>query len=123
MGPVDLKQVLLDVGRILAADAMFRKTTLRSSLPASLPTIIGNRTQLLQALINLVLNAFDAVCEEGVETREVEIRASELEPGQVDVAVSDSGRVSMAVPCHGCLTRSSPPKPRAWEWASRLCVL
>ena len=92
MGPVDLKQVLFDVGRILAADAMFRKITLRSDLPASLPTIIGNRTQLLQALMNLVLNAFDAVCEDGVETREVEICTSEPEPGQVHVAVSDSGK-------------------------------
>ena len=92
MGPVDFKQVLLDVGRILAADAVFRQVFLRSNLPATLPTIIGNRTQLLQALMNLVLNAFDAVCEEGVETREVEIRASEPESGQVHVAVSDSGK-------------------------------
>ena len=92
MGPVDLKQVLFDVGRILAAEAMSRRVTLRSYLPASLPAVIGNRTQLLQALMNLVLNAFDAVCEEGVEIREVEIRASEPEPGRVYVAVSDSGK-------------------------------
>ena len=92
MGPVDLMQVLLDVARILAADAVFRQVTLRSNLPAILPTIIGNRTQLLQALMNLVLNAFDAVCEEGVDTREVEIHASEPEPGQIHVAVSDSGK-------------------------------
>jgi C4-dicarboxylate-specific signal transduction histidine kinase len=89
--PISLGEVLNDVGRILSSDATFRKITLRSSLPASLPTIMCNRTQLLQALINLVLNAFDAVCEEGVETREVEIRASEPGSGQVNIAVSDSG--------------------------------
>jgi C4-dicarboxylate-specific signal transduction histidine kinase len=92
MQPVDLKQVLLDAGRMLAADAALRDVTLRSNLPASLPIVIGNRTQLLQALVNLVLNAFDAVCEDGIELRDVEISASEPEPGQVRVAVSDSGK-------------------------------
>lgn len=92
MSPVDLKQVLLDAGRMLAADATARNVTLQFNLPDSLPTLIGNRTQLLQALINLVLNAFDAVCEDGTEMREVEIRASQPEPGQVHIAVNDSGK-------------------------------
>ena len=92
MSTVDLKQVLLDVGRILTADARLRNVTLQFNSPASLPIVIGNRTQLLQALMNLVMNAFDAVCEEGVERREVEIRASQLEPGQVQIAVTDSGK-------------------------------
>jgi C4-dicarboxylate-specific signal transduction histidine kinase len=91
MSPVDLKQILLDAGRMLAADATARNVILRFNLPDSLPTLIGNRTQLLQALINLVLNAFDAVCENGTEMREVEIRASQPESGQVHIAVSDSG--------------------------------
>jgi signal transduction histidine kinase len=90
--PLDLKQVLLDVGRILAADATLRNVSLRFSLPESLPLVIGNRTQLLQAVMNLVLNAFDAVCEDGVAQRKVEIRAHQPEPGQVHVAVRDSGK-------------------------------
>jgi signal transduction histidine kinase len=92
MSPVDLKQVFLDVGRILATEATLKNVTLRFNLPAALPIVNGNRTQLLQALMNLVLNAFDAVCEDGVELREVEIRASQPEPGQVHIAVSDSGK-------------------------------
>jgi predicted ATPase/signal transduction histidine kinase len=92
MSPVDLKQVLLDVERILAAGAMLKNVTFRLNLPASLPIVIGSRSLLVQALMNLVLNAFDAVCEDGVEPREVEIRASRPAPGQIRIAVSDSGR-------------------------------
>jgi signal transduction histidine kinase len=92
MEPVDLQQVLLDVERILAGDASLRKVTMRTTLPAWPPRVIGNRTQLVQAVMNLVLNAYDAVCEDGVELREVEMRVSEPEPGQVRIAVIDSGR-------------------------------
>jgi predicted ATPase/signal transduction histidine kinase len=92
MTPIDVKEILLDVRRILEADALRRDVTLRCTLPSLLPTVIGNRTQLLQAVVNLVLNAFDAVCEDGVELREVEISAREQESGRVQVAVKDSGK-------------------------------
>ena len=91
MSSVDLKQVVLDVERILAGDAVFKNISFHLDLPASLPTAIGNRTQLIQALMNLVLNAFDAVCENGNGPREVEIRASQGETGLVHIAVRDSG--------------------------------
>lgn len=91
MSPVDLKQVVLDVERILAGDAVFKNISVRIDLPVSLPTIIGNRTQLIQALMNLILNAFDAVCEDGGGPREVEIRAGQRETGRVHIAVRDSG--------------------------------
>ena len=91
MSSVDLKQVVLDVERILAGDAVLKKISFHLDLPASLPTVIGNRTQLIQALMNLVLNAFDAVCDNGNGPREVEIRARARETGGVYIAVRDSG--------------------------------
>ena len=89
--PVDLRQILHDVERILAAEAMRKNVTLWLDLPATLPTVVGNRIQLVQALMNLVLNAFDAVCENDNGPREVEIRASQGEIGRVHIAVRDSG--------------------------------
>jgi signal transduction histidine kinase len=91
MSSVDLKQVVLDVERILAGDAVFKNVSFHLDLAASLPTVIGNRTQLIQALMNLVLNAFDAVCENGNGPREVEICARLRETGRVHIAVRDSG--------------------------------
>ena len=92
MSPIDLRQILNDVERILAAEAMRKNVTLRLNLPAALPTVVGNRIQLVQALMNLVLNAFDAVCEDGNGSREVEIRASQSESGRLHISVRDSGK-------------------------------
>jgi PAS domain S-box-containing protein len=92
MSRVDLHQILYDTERIVRADAIMKNVTLRLDLPASLPTVIGNRTQLVEALMNLVLNAFDSVCESADGPREVEIRASQPEPRQIHVSVRDSGK-------------------------------
>jgi signal transduction histidine kinase len=92
MSPVDLRQILCDVERIVRADAAFKNVTLRLDLPAGLPTVIGNRTQLIEALMNLVLNAFDSVCESADGPREVEMRASQPEATHIHVSVRDSGK-------------------------------
>ncbi|MBV8134277.1 MAG: GHKL domain-containing protein, partial [Deltaproteobacteria bacterium] len=60
-------------------------------LPHSLPPIVGNRTQLIQALINLILNAFDAVCQNDGSPREVDLIVSHRQAGLLNVAVRDTG--------------------------------
>src|ERR1700756_2744645 len=92
MSPVDLRQILYDVERIVRADATFKSVTLRLDLPAGLPSVIGNRTQLIEALMNLVLNAFDSVCECIDGPREVEMRASQPEARHIHVSVRDLGK-------------------------------
>jgi signal transduction histidine kinase len=74
------------------ADAALKGIAVRLNLPASLPTVTGNKAQLTQALMNLLLNAFEAICEDDDTRREVEISARQREPGHVHVAVCDSGK-------------------------------
>jgi signal transduction histidine kinase len=92
MSPVDLRQIVCDVERIVRADAASKNVTVRLDLPTALPTVIGNRTQLIEALMNLVLNAFDSVCESADGPREVEMRASQREGVRLHVSVRDSGK-------------------------------
>jgi signal transduction histidine kinase len=89
---VDLKQVLLDIESLLRHDAMIKGISLQLAMPDTLPGVTGQRTQLMQLLLNLVLNAFDAVCESQASKREVEIRASYDGAGRIHVAVRDSGK-------------------------------
>jgi PAS domain S-box-containing protein len=92
MSPVDLRQIVCDVERIVRADAALKNVALRLELPTTLPTVIGNRTQLIEALMNLVLNAFDSVCESVDAPREVEMRASQPEARHIHISVRDSGK-------------------------------
>jgi signal transduction histidine kinase len=88
---VDVKELLLDINRIVSADARMKNISLSVEVPDSLPVVRGDKTHLTQAVLNLVLNAFDSVCETD-GPREVELLASGNEPNQVHVSVRDSGK-------------------------------
>jgi signal transduction histidine kinase len=92
MTSVDLEGILHDVDRIVRADAALRGITVRLDVPASLPPVVGNRTLLVQALMNLILNAFEAISENDDCGRKVQISARQHEKGRVHVAVRDSGK-------------------------------
>ncbi len=88
--PVDIKELLLDVDRIVSADARMKNISLSMDVPDSLPMVRGEKTHLTQAVLNLVFNAFDSVCESD-GPREVIIRAGQNEPDLVHITVRDSG--------------------------------
>jgi two-component system, LuxR family, sensor kinase FixL len=88
--PIDLRQVLVDVERMVGADAAMKKISLPLRMPNSLPFVRGDRTQLIRAVLNLVINAFDSVCE-GKRAREVGLCASSQEANSMNISVSDTG--------------------------------
>jgi signal transduction histidine kinase len=92
IAPVDLEEILHDVNRIVRADAALRGVTIHLDVAAPLPPVVGNRAQLIRALMNLILNAFEAMCENDDRGRLVEISARQRESGRVHVAVRDSGK-------------------------------
>jgi C4-dicarboxylate-specific signal transduction histidine kinase len=52
---------------------------------------MGDRVQLLQVLLNLTINAFEALAGMRVEARRVTIRADRVQEGRICVSVRDSG--------------------------------
>ena len=60
-------------------------------LSEGLPRILGDRIQLQQVVLNLILNAVEAMSEVSEGSRELLISTSKAESGGVLVAVSDSG--------------------------------
>jgi signal transduction histidine kinase len=89
--PVDVKELLLDVSRIVSADARMKNISLLIEIPDSLPLVRGDKTHLTQAVLNLVFNAFDSVSESD-GPREVGLLAGRNEPSHVHVSVRDSGK-------------------------------
>jgi len=89
--PVDVKELLLDVNRIVSADARMRNISLLVEISDSLPPVQGDKVHLTQAVLNLVFNAFDSVCESD-GPRLVGLLAGRNEPSHVHVSVRDSGK-------------------------------
>ncbi len=89
--PVDIRELLRDVDRIVAADARMKNISLSMEIADSLPVVRGDKSQLTQAVLNVVFNAFDSVCETD-GPHDVAIRAGRDEPGNVHVSVRDSGK-------------------------------
>ena len=92
---LDLNAVTEEVAGLLRFDAEARRVKLTLELSRSVPGVRGDRVQLQQVLLNLILNAMDAMngCEAGRRCVAVRVRPREE---AVEVAVSDSG--------HGILT-------------------
>jgi signal transduction histidine kinase len=82
------------LGEVIAltrADAVARHVKLEMEAAPGLPTVMGDRVHLQQVLLNLVLNAVDAVDAAPAEHRRVAVRAHRGSERTVEVAVSDCG--------------------------------
>ena len=82
------------LGKVIAltrVDASVRKARLEIDAAAELPPVMGDPVHLQQVLLNLILNAMDAVTTAPAERRTVTVRAQRHGEREVEVAVTDSG--------------------------------
>ena len=84
--PVDLSKILTHVRELLRPEAAARQIELRTQLAESLPSLLADPVRLTQALLNLVINALQAVDQNG----RIEIRAA-ASGSEILVEVQDNG--------------------------------
>jgi PAS domain S-box-containing protein len=93
-GPCDLTGVIRDVLPLVGPEIERHGIRLETSLGPDLPPLMGDRIQLQQVLLNLLLNAAEAVRDVPPERRRLVVRAT-LEPREdgpwAVVAVEDAG--------------------------------
>jgi C4-dicarboxylate-specific signal transduction histidine kinase len=90
----DLAGVIRDVLVLVGPELGRHGTVLQTSLATDLPTVIGDRVQLQQVLLNVLLNAAEAVREVPPERRRLVVRSTleQREDGPwAVVAVEDAG--------------------------------
>jgi signal transduction histidine kinase len=88
--PVDLNRVCERATELLTSDAARLGVQLRLSLEPGLPPVIGDDVQLQQVVLNLALNAMDAV-QASPRTRQVVLGTSTGSGGEVEIVVRDTG--------------------------------
>ena len=88
---VDLNEVVMEALRMVSPDAVLRSCQLETSLEANLPVIEGDPVQLQQVLLNLVINAFDAMRDTAPSKRKVLIATQSNGDGTVRASVRDHG--------------------------------
>ncbi len=91
MSALDLNDALEDVARLVSGDAVVRGVSIRLELAAGLPPVLGDRVQLQQVALNLVLNGMDAMRESGTHDRALVIRTAMTDAKNIRVEVQDSG--------------------------------
>ena len=87
---VNLNAGLDEVVKVLRADLMARRISLTVELEPDLPRVFGDRVQLQQVALNLLMNACDAVEHQPDESRRVSLGTA-VEGDSVVVSVSDHG--------------------------------
>ena len=90
MGPLSINDVIVDVVTLLNAEMLRNRITLRAELSDGLPRITGDRIQLQQVILNLIMNAIDAMTQTGLQ-RELSVTSAMDGSDAVLVAVCDSG--------------------------------
>ena len=88
---VDVNAVIRDVLDFLAGDAERRGVVVDAALASELPPILADRVQLQQAVVNLCVNALDAMADTAPEKRCLSLRTRSVAGRSVEIAVSDTG--------------------------------
>jgi signal transduction histidine kinase len=88
--PLDLNEVVADALRLVDGESRRRGIELETELSAVLPAVRGDKTQLQQVLLNLVLNGMEAMAESSAKRRLTVQTASDPNE-EAEVVVTDTG--------------------------------
>jgi PAS domain S-box-containing protein len=91
MGRLEINEVMREVIEFTRSEAVKNRVSVRTELADGLPPVPGDRVQLQQVMLNLVINAIEAMSEGDGGARELLISTAKREEGGVLVAVRDSG--------------------------------
>jgi PAS domain S-box-containing protein len=89
--PLDVNDVIRETIGLVQRELFSQQVSLRMELAPALPMIRGDRVQLQQVIINLVMNGSEAMQSIADRPRELTIRSSQDEAQQVLLSVTDCG--------------------------------
>jgi len=91
MVALDINDVIREAISLEQREMLSRQVSLRTELASALPPVLGDRVQLQQVVINLVMNALEAMAPVSDRPRDMLIRSQRDDSNEVLVVVRDSG--------------------------------
>jgi PAS domain S-box-containing protein len=88
--PVDINELIREMIVLLRSETTRYSVSVFSDLAAYLPPVMGDRVQLQQVLMNLMINAVDAM-KTMVTHRDLTVKSRRIENEELMVSVSDTG--------------------------------
>jgi C4-dicarboxylate-specific signal transduction histidine kinase len=88
--PIDLNEKVRQAVAVLSGQAAVRQVEVSTVIGSSLLPISGDRVQIQQVLVNLIVNAMDAMSENPASNRRLTIQTS-LRDEFAEVAIADAG--------------------------------
>jgi signal transduction histidine kinase len=117
---VEIDDAILEVIALTRREAANNGISVRTQLAEGLPCVQGDRVQLQQVLLNLIINAIEAMRDAGEGERELLI-SSRNEPHGVSVEVRDSGPGFAAVDIHRVFEAFYSTKPSGLGLGLSIC--
>jgi two-component system sensor kinase FixL len=89
--PLDINETILEIVALMRGEVQRNRVSLQTRLSTDLPLVLGDRIQLQQVILNLIINAIEAMSGSGEGPRELLIGSGRDEANGVCVTVRDSG--------------------------------
>jgi C4-dicarboxylate-specific signal transduction histidine kinase len=90
-GLISLNDQITSTLRLVHSELVSRRIKVRTDLDTHLPAVMGDRVQLQQVFLNLMMNAMDAMASMPASERTLSINTRSTEKGNVEVSVTDRG--------------------------------
>ena len=89
--PIDVNSLIADVLELVQSEVRKQKVSIETELADRLPEVSGNRIQLQQVVLNLTMNAIEAMSAMNGRERVLRLKTAVHRPDGVLVTVEDSG--------------------------------
>ena len=90
--PLEINEVIAETVSLVGGEVHRKGVSLNTELAANLPAVLGDRIQLQQVILNLVLNSTDAMTGFEHQPLRLVIQSKLAEPGEIVVSVADTGK-------------------------------